>query len=112
MLTKEYEESYEVTVPRGAERLNQHFGGTSWRKRVDKQKLNMGSPHGCLLAQLFGEYNKGMEELFKEELPKKGSGYDYIFTFKDLSWEHGFHYKGVGGEKILKTHWLPYLEES
>lgn len=34
-----------------------------WRRLIDKDELDLGTIHDCPCGQVFGEYEKGLEEL-------------------------------------------------
>jgi hypothetical protein len=48
---------------RGAKLLDEKYEG-NWRKKVDVDKLNMDYQDECILGQIYGDYEDGLEELF------------------------------------------------
>lgn len=75
---------YTSKVQSGIDLLNAHFGGSSWKKDIDLDTLDLGSCGVCVLGQLFGDYSEGLDEL------GIGGGYAYGFdvssgSFRDLT---------------------------
>lgn len=64
---------YTSKVQSGIALLNAHFGGSSWKKDIDLDTLDLGSCGVCVLGQLFGDYSDGLDEL------SIGGGYSYGF---------------------------------
>lgn len=50
-------------VEAGAKLLDEHFGTTTWRADVDQERLSIRSTHDCVLGQLFGDFDLGLEHL-------------------------------------------------
>lgn len=46
-------EAYRERIERGAALLTKHFGGLGWVRKVDMERLNLGSPGSCVLGQVF-----------------------------------------------------------
>lgn len=111
---------YTTVVTKGLDVLDAHFGGRSWTKKIDLDDLDLGSCGVCVLGQLFGDYQDGLNEL------GLSGGYSYGFdtssgSFRELTaaWkealgennvlvEQGDVYKDSYGYavKVLQTHIL------
>ena len=50
-------------VDKGFRRLNQFFAGPDWTSRISTGELDMETTHRCILGQLFGSYDTGVEAL-------------------------------------------------
>lgn len=62
----------QARVDRGVEKLDADLGPI-WVNRIDLAALDMTSASNCVAAQLFGEYNDGIEALWPDA--PRGSGY-------------------------------------
>lgn len=110
---------FDAKIAAGIKLLDNHVG-SSWRDSINLDTLNLGSCSVCVLGQVFGDYQEGLDELDLEE------GYDYGFntmsgdmTELTAAWkvalgknnvlvEKGDVYKDSYGYavKILQTHTL------
>jgi hypothetical protein len=54
-------DSYQIAVSRGVALLDREMG--DWRSRIDLAKLDMSRLDSDVLAQLFGAYITGLEQL-------------------------------------------------
>lgn len=111
---------YTSKIQSGVKLLDAHFGGSSWKKDIDLDNLDLGSCGVCVLGQLFGDYSEGLEVL------GISGGANYGFdnpsgSFRELTdaWkdalgenkvlvEQGDVYKDLYGYavKVLQTHIL------
>ena len=51
------------SVRRGIRILNTVYGNRSWRKKIDLNTLNLESVSFCVLGQLEGNYDKGLDKV-------------------------------------------------
>jgi hypothetical protein len=77
MATIERKPGVMETVEAGALYLDD-VAGHGWWDCIDLESLHMGEMNSCILAQLYGTYQKGLTEIY-------GPNVD-----DDLSVEHGF----------------------
>lgn len=89
-------------VQRGAALLDRV--DPSWRPKVKRSELNLSSPGHCIVGQVFGGYNDGLEMLGLRTFDK---------GFNDTSQaeiDHGFE-RGQGVEYWeLEREWLKELD--
>lgn len=88
-------------VTKGAALLDQHFGDKEWRKRIDLENLDMGSPYWCILGQLFQSYGAGLQALkyWTEPQFTQNNGFNAPFMHA------GKHY----GYDSLRSAWIEEL---
>lgn len=60
-------------VERAVEKFDADLGPI-WPSRIDLDALDMTSAYDCVVAQLFGEYNDGVEALWPDAAASKGWG--------------------------------------
>lgn len=56
--------SFKIEVDRGVALLDKHNPG--WREKIDREKLDLNDFWNCILGQLYGVMDDGMNELFGE----------------------------------------------
>jgi hypothetical protein len=87
---------YAARVATGAALLDEHGNGNGWRRDINKGTLNINDFYLCVLAQLFGNYSAGLQELG-------------LFTTSEAI-EHGFDVEmGVDDSDELTSAWLDIL---
>ena len=80
------EQTLEECVARGAALLDAHQPG--WENRINRGTLVMGSLRQCLLGQLYGDFDTGLDILFpdNDETECLGAhhGFDAHYRLKPL----------------------------
>lgn len=91
-------------VYRGAGLLDYVRGGIEWRKNIDPEILALESGEACILGQLYGYYDDGLDELnFKN---KNFRGEDFGF---DVPYEAGSDEGSYRAYEILNELWKKEL---
>ena len=67
-------------VAKGIKLLNKEYG-RSWLRRIDPEQLALEDRNSCILGQLEGDYDAGLEQL------NLGSGYPYGFDNTDGNYD-------------------------
>lgn len=67
---------YRPAAARGAEFLTRVLEGPQWRPRIDLDSLNLCSSYQCVLGQLYGVYERGVDALGLNGAQQ----FDYGFT--------------------------------
>ena len=67
----------------GAKYLDDYM--PDWRDRVNEEYLSMASGQSCILGQVFGDYEAGINQIYRA----REEGAEYI-PITDFSKEHGF----------------------
>lgn len=71
----------------GATYLDENYPG--WRESISARNLDMASGSQCILGQFFGDYDTGIEEIWKRDFAHK---YDYK---ADVARDYGFLENGA-----------------
>lgn len=66
-------DTVKTAVAEGAKFLDAHFGKTTWRKDINVVEFDIDNGDTCIIGQLFGSYDDGIEEL--------GISYGYKYGF-------------------------------
>lgn len=82
----------------GADRLTKHFGGNTWADKVNVFKLDMADYEKCILGQVFGSYELGIEKLWPSS-----------YTSPDTCMNHGFVGRSIQDEADLKRAWTKLI---
>ncbi len=95
-------------VANGAALLDEKIPG--WELRINLQELNLSSCVTCVLGQLYGHYDEGMEEIFPAEVCECGEEH----LSMERSAPHGFSASGIDtGEQYtaLDVEWTRVIKE-
>jgi hypothetical protein len=85
-------------VQTGIEALDEHFGDSSWAKKIDLDTFAFESTDNCVLGQLFGDYMEApdrVREGFKGEL-------EWSFSWHSAHPEHAM---------LMHDEWNARIEE-
>ena len=86
----------ESAVAQGAKLLDDRV--PNWREEIDIDKLNMGSCLRCVLGQIYGEYEDGIDALNLDRT-------------KDEDLKHGFDAIGSYGQDIIRESWIAEINK-
>lgn len=71
----------------GATYLDENYPG--WRDSISAQNLDMASGSQCILGQFFGDYDEGIEQIWKRDF------YNEYDQDSDVARDHGFLENGA-----------------
>jgi hypothetical protein len=84
---------YTEPVSLGADALTEYFGNDTWREEINPYTLRIDCVWSCVLAQVFGSYSEGCNELGLTTMSQEVS--------------HGFYpVPGVDNPDELTDAWL------
>ena len=73
---------FEAEIARGVKLLDAKVPG--WREKIDRDQLSMGDGCNCILGQIYGHFDEGIDELDSEdEAAERGFDSEH----DPISWE-------------------------